>query len=43
MIGELIAAIVLGIIGAVIGTMIVLALLRMFRWPRDAGPRPAAG
>jgi uncharacterized membrane protein YeaQ/YmgE (transglycosylase-associated protein family) len=32
-----------GIIGAVIGTMIVLALLRMVRRPRDAGPRPAAG
>jgi uncharacterized membrane protein YeaQ/YmgE (transglycosylase-associated protein family) len=32
-----------GIIGAVIGTMIVLALLRMVRRPRDAGARPAAG
>ena len=32
-----------GIIGAVIRTMIVLALLRMVRRPRDAGPRPAAG
>ena len=31
-----------GIIGAVIGTMIVLVLLRMLRRPRDAGPRPAA-
>jgi uncharacterized membrane protein YeaQ/YmgE (transglycosylase-associated protein family) len=32
-----------GIIGAVIGTMIVLALLRIVRRPRGAGPRPAAG
>jgi uncharacterized membrane protein YeaQ/YmgE (transglycosylase-associated protein family) len=32
-----------GIIGAVIGTMIVLAVLRMVRRSRDAGPRTAAG
>jgi hypothetical protein len=32
-----------GTIGAVIGTMMVLELLRMARRPRDAGPRPAAG